>query len=150
MTPEALSHRPDWTDDVFVGKVKGNHDSRGISLEAMLEQMDSAGIQRAFLVAAKTGRLIHHYEARHKVLLNVSEELGLRGRHMDPVLEQEMAAVRAKALAGMKYRLAKMTLTVIDGEFPREVLRAQDLTLRCYDARSERDHDHDHRDRDHG
>jgi hypothetical protein len=55
-TPEALSHRPDWTDDFFVGKVKGNHDSRGISLEAMLEQMDSAGIQRSFLVSAKTGR----------------------------------------------------------------------------------------------
>ena len=55
-TPEALSHRPDWTDEFFVGKVKGSHDSRGISLEAMLAQMDSAGIQRSFLVAAKTGR----------------------------------------------------------------------------------------------
>jgi len=56
-TPEALSHRPDWTDEFFVGKVKGRHDSRGVSLEAMLAQMDSAGIRRAFLVAAKTGRL---------------------------------------------------------------------------------------------
>jgi len=56
-TPEALSHRPNWTDDFFVGKVKGSHDSRGISLEAMLAQMDSAGIQKAFLVSAKTGRL---------------------------------------------------------------------------------------------
>ena len=55
-TPEALSHRPDWTDEFFVGKVKGRHDSRGVSLEAMLAQMDSAGIRRAFLVAAKTGR----------------------------------------------------------------------------------------------
>ena len=55
-TPEALSHRPDWTDDFFVGKVKGRQDSRGISLEAMLAQMDAAGIGRAFLVAAKTGR----------------------------------------------------------------------------------------------
>ncbi len=55
-TPEALSHRPGWTDEFFVGKVKGSHDSRGISLEAMIAQMDSAGIGRAFLVAAKTGR----------------------------------------------------------------------------------------------
>ena len=55
-TPEALAHRPDWTDDFFVGKVKGKHDSRGISLEAMIAQMDAAGIGRAFLVAAKTGR----------------------------------------------------------------------------------------------
>lgn len=56
-TPEALSHRPDWTDDFFVGKVKGVHDSGGISLEAMLAQMDKAGIARGFLVAAKTGRV---------------------------------------------------------------------------------------------
>ncbi len=55
-TPEAISHRPDWTDEFFIGKVKGSHDSRGISLEAMIAQMDSAGIGRAFLVAAKTGR----------------------------------------------------------------------------------------------
>ena len=55
-TPEALSHRPDWTDEFFVGKVKSRQDSRGVSLEAMLAQMDSAGIGRAFLVAAKTGR----------------------------------------------------------------------------------------------
>jgi predicted TIM-barrel fold metal-dependent hydrolase len=55
-TPEALSHRPDWTDDFFVGKVKSRQDSRGISLESMIGQMDAAGIGRAFLVAAKTGR----------------------------------------------------------------------------------------------
>lgn len=24
-TPEALSHRPGWTDEFFVGKVKGKH-----------------------------------------------------------------------------------------------------------------------------
>jgi predicted TIM-barrel fold metal-dependent hydrolase len=56
-TPEALSHRPNWTDDFFVGKVKGKHDSGGISLEDMLAGMDEAGIGMAFLVAAKTGRV---------------------------------------------------------------------------------------------
>ena len=56
-TAEALSHRPDWTDDFFIGKVKGKHDSGGISLEQMLEDMDAAGIQYAFLIAAKTGRV---------------------------------------------------------------------------------------------
>ena len=56
-TAEALSHRPNWTDDFFVGKVKGKHDSGGISLEAMLEAMDEAGIDMGFLVAAKTGRV---------------------------------------------------------------------------------------------
>jgi len=56
-TPEALSHRPNWTDTFFVGKVKGSHDSRGISLETMLEHMDAAGIDLAFLIAAKAGRV---------------------------------------------------------------------------------------------
>lgn len=55
-TPEALAHRPGWTDDFFVGKVKGQHDASGISLEQMLEGMDAAGIGSAFLVAAKAGR----------------------------------------------------------------------------------------------
>ena len=56
-TPEALSHRPGWTDEFFVGKVKGQHSSAGISLEQMLEEMDRAGIELGFLVAAKAGRV---------------------------------------------------------------------------------------------
>ncbi|HAU01712.1 MAG TPA: hypothetical protein DCS26_01695, partial [Porticoccaceae bacterium] len=55
-TAEALSHRPSWTDEFFVGKVKGQHSSAGISLEQMIESMDDANIQSAFLVAAKAGR----------------------------------------------------------------------------------------------
>jgi hypothetical protein len=55
-TQEALSHRPNWTDDFFVGKVKAKHDSSGISLEAMLEAMDEANIRHGFLIAAKAGR----------------------------------------------------------------------------------------------
>jgi predicted TIM-barrel fold metal-dependent hydrolase len=55
-TAEAQSHRPGWTDEFFLDKVKGKHSSGGVSLEAMLEQMDEAGIERGFLVAAKSGR----------------------------------------------------------------------------------------------
>ncbi len=56
-TPEALSHRPSWTDDFFVGKVKGKHTGAGVSLEQMIEDMDAAGIEYSFLIAAKTGRV---------------------------------------------------------------------------------------------
>lgn len=56
-TAEAHSHRPGWTDEFFLDKVKGKHDSGGISLETMLAQMDEAGIEKSFLVAAKAGRL---------------------------------------------------------------------------------------------
>jgi len=55
-TPEALSHRPGWTDEFFIGKMKGQHDDVGISLEKMLEDMDAAGIEYGFLIAAKAGR----------------------------------------------------------------------------------------------
>lgn len=56
-TEEALKCRPGWTDEFFVGKVKGQHSSAGISLEKMLDDMDEAGIEHAFLVAAKSGRV---------------------------------------------------------------------------------------------
>ena len=56
-TAEAHSHRPGWTDEFFLDKVKGKHDSGGISLETMLDQMDEANIEKGFLVAAKSGRL---------------------------------------------------------------------------------------------
>ncbi|MEH6549263.1 MAG: amidohydrolase family protein [Pseudomonadales bacterium] len=55
-TTEALSHRPGWTDEFFIDKVKGKHSSGGVSLETMLEGMDEAGIEKGFLVAAKSGR----------------------------------------------------------------------------------------------
>lgn len=56
-TPEALKHRPNWTDDFFVGKVKGEHTGAGITLEQMIKDMDAANIEYSFLIAAKTGRV---------------------------------------------------------------------------------------------
>ena len=97
-TPEALSHRPDWTDDFFIGKVKGKHDAGGITLESMLEQMDAASIEYAFLIAAKTGRpgLPGCYHMPPEVVARAVEQhpdrfFGLVG--VDPY--QGMAGVRA-------------------------------------------------------
>lgn len=56
-TEEALSHRPDWGDDFFVGKMKAKkNDMPGLSLEAMIERMEAADIEHGFLIAAKSGR----------------------------------------------------------------------------------------------
>jgi predicted TIM-barrel fold metal-dependent hydrolase len=97
-TPEALSHRPNWTDDFFVGKVKGKHDSGGISLEDMLAGMDEAGISMAFLVAAKTGRvgLPGCYHMPPEVVARAVEQYPDRFRGLigiDPY--QGMSGVRA-------------------------------------------------------
>lgn len=97
-TPEAMSHRPDWTDDFFIGKVKGKHDAGGISLEDMLAAMDAADIEYGFLVAAKTGRpgLPGCYHMPPEVVAKAVEKypdrfFGLIG--IDPF--QGMAGVRA-------------------------------------------------------
>jgi predicted TIM-barrel fold metal-dependent hydrolase len=97
-TPEALSHRPSWTDDFFVGKVKGSHDSRGISLEKMIEEMDLAGIEVGFLIAAKAGRqgLPGCYHMPPEVVARACEAHPGRFRGLvgiDPF--QGMAGVRA-------------------------------------------------------
>ena len=42
-TEEALSHRPDWRDKFFVGKVKAQDDlMAGLSLEEMIDRMAAA------------------------------------------------------------------------------------------------------------
>ena len=94
-TPEALSHRPGWTDEFFVGKVKGKHDSAGITLETMIGGMDEAGIDVAFLVAAKAGRVglpgcyhmplevvsraVEQYPDRFRGMLGLDPYMGMDG-----------------------------------------------------------------------
>ena len=56
-TERALSHRPGWQDDFFVGKMKAKKDfMQGLSLEQMTGLMQEADIDHGFLVAAKAGR----------------------------------------------------------------------------------------------
>ncbi len=56
-TEEALSVRPDWGPGFFVGKMKAADAlMKGLSLEQMIERMQGAGIEHAFLIAVKTGR----------------------------------------------------------------------------------------------
>jgi len=57
-TREALSHRPDWGDEFFVDKMNAeNALMAGLSLEEMIEKMEEANIEKAFLIAARAGRV---------------------------------------------------------------------------------------------
>ena len=57
-TREALSHRPNWGDEFFVGKMNAENTlMAGLSLEEMIEKMEEAGIEKAFLIAARAGRV---------------------------------------------------------------------------------------------
>jgi predicted TIM-barrel fold metal-dependent hydrolase len=56
-TPEALAGRPDRTA-FYTSKMRVKPEIyAGLSLEEMIARMDAAGIERAFLIAAKVGRL---------------------------------------------------------------------------------------------
>lgn len=55
---EALSHRPGWKDEFFAGKMKAQAGlMAGLELPEMIGRMDAAGIERAFLIAPKSGRV---------------------------------------------------------------------------------------------
>lgn len=97
-TPEALAHRPGWTDEFFVGKVKSKQTSDGISLDSMIEGMDAAGIEIGFLVAARAGRpgLAGCYHMPYEVVADACAQYPDRFRGLagiDPF--EGMAGVRA-------------------------------------------------------
>ncbi len=55
-TPEALRHRPDWWGPFLTEKMRVDAETaKGLALETLLERMDRAGIEKAFLVATRAG-----------------------------------------------------------------------------------------------
>jgi predicted TIM-barrel fold metal-dependent hydrolase len=107
-TEEALSVRPGWTDEFFVDKMKGQHGSGGITLEQMLEGMDEANIERAFLVAAKSGRpgLPGSYHMPLEIVARACEQYpdrfsGLVG--VDPYQGMEGVAALVDAVENMGF-----------------------------------------------
>lgn len=78
------------------------------------------------------------YEESKKELLRIGERLNLRGSAIDGLNQESLArkvdlAVR-KALGGIK----QMTLTVVDGDFPRKVVASKNLTFSLYRMEKER------------
>jgi hypothetical protein len=84
------------------------------------------------LLAVKAGRLSHPHEEDEKMLLRIGDSLGLRGPAIDKLNLALLDAQREKALKDALDDLKKMTLTVIDGDFPREVVGAQNLAFSEY------------------
>ena len=84
------------------------------------------------LLSVATGELSLAHEEREKELLAIGEALGLRGKEIDGLhaasLQKESAEVVDKGLAN----LGQMTLTVVDGDFPREVLSSRNLQFAEY------------------
>ena len=86
----------------------------------------------ADLRATGSGQLSLAHEEQEKQLLAIGERFGLRGTEVDRLnadaLAKDRESTAGEALAG----LANMSLTVIDGDFPREVLAQQNLAFDAY------------------
>ncbi len=92
------------------------------------------------LLAARLQRLAHPHEEQEKELLEIAEELGLRGPDLDTLHHDALSDVREEVLENALADLHGMTLSVIDGDFPREVLARDNLAFASFDmtARSNR------------
>jgi len=84
------------------------------------------------LLAIGSKSLSLPHEEQEKELLRIGERLGLRGKEIDQhnsvALQEKRNKTVTAALAGVK----NMTLTVVDGDFPRQVLAKQNLTFAEY------------------
>jgi uncharacterized protein len=105
-TPEALAGRPDRTA-FYTDKMRVKRETfEGLSLKEMLARMDAAGIEKAFLIAAKVGRLGHPacYHVEYRLVADAVQAHpgrfhGLAG--LDPT--EGMRGVRELARAVTEY-----------------------------------------------
>ena len=86
----------------------------------------------ADLLAVQSGRLANPVEEKEKDLLAIGERLGLRGHQLDQLHDQVLDKERKKAEKRALRRLQRMTLTVVDGDFERDLLARQNLTFARY------------------
>jgi hypothetical protein len=84
------------------------------------------------LLAVTNGRLSHPFEEDEKMLLRIGENFGLRGPEIDKLNLAALDKEREKAVKDSLADVKKMTMTVIDGDFPREVVGAQNLIFGEY------------------
>ena len=85
------------------------------------------------LLAVSTGELSLRHEEQEKELLRIGEYFGLRGEEVDKENGQALVKARKKTVEDGLAMLKEMTLTVVDGDFPREVISQQNLTFAEYD-----------------
>lgn len=84
------------------------------------------------LLAVMKNRLAHPHEEVEKELLAICEELGLRGPDIEAQLQEALKIDRDRVVNTALQALHGMTLTVVDGDFPRETLAADDLRFPAF------------------
>jgi hypothetical protein len=84
------------------------------------------------LLAVGSGELALPHEEREKELLRIGERFGLRGPEIDKLNTASLTESRQKTVEQSLEQLKSMTLTVIDGDFPRELLAKHNLQFAEY------------------
>lgn len=84
------------------------------------------------LQAAKTKELSLEHEEEEKELLRIGERFLLRGPEIDALHTAFLQETRTKIADGAITGLDAMTISVIDGQVPLELMRDQDLTFKKY------------------
>ena len=85
------------------------------------------------LQAAKTKELSLAHEEEEKELLNIGERMNLRGPELDVMHEQELAKAREDLAKLALSGLDGLSFTLIDGEFPFDYMKKNNLTFSRFD-----------------
>ena len=83
----------------------------------------------ADLAAVASGNLSLEHEEKEKELLAIGEHFGLRGPAIDEVNAKSLSQLAREQTESALKELQKMTLTVVDGDFPRNIIANQNLTF---------------------
>jgi len=94
----------------------------------------------ADLLAARTGKLALPHEVSETELMNLGERLSLRGPRVDRAVRRTVQREREQVTSAALADLKRMTLTVIDGDFPRKVLAKENLTFIAYKMPEDKNH----------
>ncbi|MEK6233087.1 MAG: DUF2330 domain-containing protein, partial [Planctomycetales bacterium] len=84
------------------------------------------------LLAIRSGELSLPHEEQEKELLRVGERFGLRGKHIDQLNAESLKDLSAQTVKAALKDVEQITLTVVDGDFPREVLSSRNLLFAEY------------------
>ena len=116
---------------VIAGTVDDIPEYRKNTLKKERDPVPHNGVARmlfsADLLAAQSGELSLTHEETEKELLRIGEHFGLRGEKFDLDIAAATKKEADESTKASLDRLANMTLTVVDGDFPREVLANENL-----------------------
>jgi Uncharacterized protein conserved in bacteria (DUF2330) len=89
------------------------------------------------LFVIERGELSHGSEEREKSLLDIGERLGLRGGSLDALHHKALAKDRELMKKESLGHLKSMHLTVLDGDFPREVVSRENIRFEPFKLKAE-------------